>query len=352
MKAIMQTTLIFTALFLGIAVTYDDSESYCVLFPQNGRDIFGVAQRTILVFDEDEVSLIPQVHFEGDARDFGILVPVPAEPRLTTVGAAIFAEASFLTQPIVRQSSQGCGCAESDGIVRPLNAPDGPRTMAETSSDGVTIVFEEIVGTFQAVVLQATSAEDLTLWLQENNYRFDPADTDILSDYVEQNWYFVAMKLDTSRVPKHISQWWSATTSPAKISFDYRGEALTYPLKISAISTQERVEVLVYTIGPDPMRFPDAEVEYANAFGADEVDAIAGRYPTLSQFIVPGVFVTKLRKTFTPAEMQQDIPIVKTDDRREFREVLYVQRSGLGTLALLVLVAVLVISRWRLRPQT
>ena len=113
MKGIINIVAVFLANFLILAVSYDDGESFCVIFPQNGRDIFGVAQRSILIFREDEVSLIPQVHFEGDARDFGILVPVPAEPRLSTVGANIFTEASFLTQPIIRQSNQGCGCDDS-----------------------------------------------------------------------------------------------------------------------------------------------------------------------------------------------------------------------------------------------
>lgn len=345
MKKLISTMSVWFAFFIMVAVSYDDGESYCVIFPQNGRDIFGVAQRTILVLGENEVSMIPQVHFEGNARDFGIMVPVPALPKLAAVGSNIFTDASFLTQPIIRQSSDGCGCENSDTINGfSLNAAD-EGSLVDNSRSGVTVIYEQIIGTFQAVVLQATSAEDLTQWLNDNDYKFNPDDSQLLAEYVAKEWFFVAMKLDTSQVPQHIDQWWNATTSPAKITFAYDKSSLTYPLKISAISTNEQAEVLVYTISKDPMRFPGAKLEYANEVTADEADAIAERYFSLAPFVRPGVFITKLRRTFAKSEMQQDIEIEVTEDRREFREVRYVNNSGFGLLGFLLLIATLFFRR-------
>ena len=346
MRKIISFAGVWFGFFLMVAVSYDIGQTYCVIFPQNGRDIFGTAQRNILVFGESQVSLIPQVHFEGNARDFGILVPVPAVPTLSTVGANIFSEASFLTQPLVRQSSDGCGCDGDDQIVAfsTRNFADGSLASADESG-GVTVIQETIVGTFQAAVLQATSAADLTQWLNENDYKFDPADSDLLQEYVDQDWFFVAMKLDPAQVPPFVNQWWTATTSPAKITFASDGSSLTYPLKISAISTNERMEVLVYTIGKDPYRFSDAKLEYANAVDEDEAGAIAENFPTLAQFAREGTFVTKLRRTFSKSEMQDDIEISPTDDRSEFREVRYVSNSGVGVLGFLILIVSVVLNR-------
>ncbi|MCH8874101.1 DUF2330 domain-containing protein [candidate division KSB1 bacterium] len=346
MRKIINMLAVWSALFLMVAVSYESGDSYCVIFPQNGRDIFGVAQRTILVFGEGEVSLIPQVHFEGDARDFGILVPVPAEPSLSTVGSNIFTEASFMTQPIIRQSTSGGGCDDNNQIVGPpFLSRFAEGDLVQDAASGVTVISEEIVGMFQAAILQATNADDLTKWLNENNYKFDPADAQVLADYITKNWFFVAMKLDPSQVPPLINQWWAATTSPAKITFDYSNTSLTYPLKISAISTNERAEVLVYSIGKDPMRFPGAKVEYANEIDETEAESIALQYPTMANYIPPGVFVTKLRRTFTKSEMQQDIEIETTEDRREFREIRYVNNSGFGWAGILILAIVLFLNR-------
>jgi hypothetical protein len=340
MKKIVNLGMIWLGVFLMTAVSYDTGQGYCVLFPQNGRDIFGVAQRTMLVFGERQVSLIPQVHFEGDARDFGILVPTPAEPQLSTVGANIFSEASFLTQPIIRQTSNGCGCDGDNQIFSPVLRAElaDASSRVENSASGVVIIQETIVGMFQAVVLQASSAADLTQWLNENQYKFDPADSDLLQQYVDDDWFFVAMKLDPNQVPQFVNQWWAATTSPAKITFDFDGsQSLTYPLKISSISTNENAEVLVYTIGNDPLRFPDAKLEYANAIDEEEADAIAESFPTLAQFAREGTFVTKLRRVFSKSEMQNDIQITVTEDREEFREVRYMNNSSVGVVGLVLL---------------
>ncbi len=338
MSAWMRILAIALLLSLTVGLSYEDSESFCVIFPQFGRDIFGTSQRSILIFGQDEVSLIPQVNFEGDARDFGILIPVPALPTLSTVESTIFSEASFLTQPLVRSTGSGCGCDESDRVISPVVRTTFDVGRVELNQrGGVTVVYEQQVGMFLATVLQATSAGDLTKWLQENGYRYNRGDSTILESYVARNWYFVAMKLDTSQVPRQINRWWSASTRPARITFPYSDPELTYPLKISSISTRLRAEVLVYTIGPEPMRFPGARVEYANFVDEQEAEQIRSRYTVLGQFIEPGVFITKLRRNFHIAEMNQDIQLVPTQDRREFREILYTDR-GTGTILFLAMV--------------
>jgi hypothetical protein len=336
---------LFFLLLFAVAVTYDEAETFCVIFPQNGRDMWGVEQRSFLIFRAKEVDLIPAVKFEGNARDFGILVPVPAVPKLSTAGSQIFSEASFMTQPMFRNTGGGCGCDDNFFTVSPANF-DSRNTGAELSSDGVTVVYEKQVGAFLAAVLQATSAADLTKWLNTNGYHYNPGDDAILGDYVNRKWYFVAMKLDTAQAPKVIDGFWTALTSPARITFPHDGKSLSYPLKISAISTNERSEVLVYTIGPDPMRFPGAKVEYANFISETEAEAIASRYPTLAGFLPPGVFFSKLRRTFAKAEMNNDLTIAPTTDRSEFREIRYTNAGFRGAALFL---AMIVAVRFRLK---
>ena len=90
MKKVIYYSAVTLALLLTIGTNYNVGDTACILFPQNGRDIFGSAQRNIYVVDEGRVSLIPQINFEGNAEDFGIFVPVPNLPELSTVPGWIF----------------------------------------------------------------------------------------------------------------------------------------------------------------------------------------------------------------------------------------------------------------------
>ena len=56
MRKMISFAGIWFGFLLMVAVSYDIGQTYCVIFPQNGRDIFGTAQRNILVFGETQVS--------------------------------------------------------------------------------------------------------------------------------------------------------------------------------------------------------------------------------------------------------------------------------------------------------
>jgi len=353
MKGTIKTIAVAITLLAAIGVNYDRGESYCVLFPNNGRDVFGVAQRSIIVFDEGQVSLIPQVNFQGNAQDFGLFVPVPAQPELSTVGANVFTQASFLSQPAVRQSS-GRGCEDNNdgGLIFNSDFEEAtPGALVDQDAGGVTIIHEQIVGTFAATVLQAATAADLTQWLSDNNYQFDPSDEDVLEEYVSKQWFFVAMKLDTAQAPENVDVWWTATTSPVRITFEHDGQTLPYPLKLSAISTDKRADVLVYTIASERMTFDGATAEYANKVDNKEAAAIAVQYPEFATLMAPGLFITKLRRNFSRAEMQQDIRVAPSDENSEFRQITYVNNGGanIWAIAFFGLIALLARRRSMLR---
>ncbi len=339
MRKAFSVVLMAAALLLSSATLYETGNGYCVLFPQNGRDMFGVEQRNVFLLRENQVSLIPQVAFEGNARDCGVLIPVPSLPKLASADAGIFSQLSFMTQPLVRSRNDGCGCDGETNVVSPAFATmreDG--AVVDTRDSGVDLVFEQLVGMYQAAVLQAGNAADLAEWLQRNGYNYRAQDSLALQDYVERNWYFVAMRLDTAQVSGYIGGWWGATTTPAEITFAANPDSILYPLSVTAISTQRSADVLVYAIGDKPLRFEQARLEYANAITPDEYDAIERNWPAVADVLRPGQFVTKLRRKFRKDEMDRDFVVYSVADRREYREIIYQDSGGFGFAALVLFV--------------
>ncbi len=339
MRKVYSLVLMFCALLLSSVTLYDSGSSYCVLFPQNGRDIFGVEQRNIFILGEKEISLIPQVAFEGNARDFGVLIPVPALPALALADADIFSQFSFLTQPLVRSRNDGCGCDDETVAVSPAfrTALDAG-AVVDTRNNDVDLIYEQLVGMYQAAVLQAGDAAALAEWLQRNGYNYRAQDSLALQPYVERNWYFVAMRLDTAQVSGYIGEWWGATTRPAEITFAANPDSILYPLSVTAVSTQRATDVLIYAVGEKPLRFDGARVEYANFFSESEYAAVEKNWPAVADVLSPGQFVTKLRRKFRKEEMAQDFVVYSVADRREFREIIYQDAGGFGFASLLLFV--------------
>ncbi|MEZ5189940.1 MAG: DUF2330 domain-containing protein [Schumannella sp.] len=88
------------------------------------------------------------------------------------------------------------------------------------------------LGPVEATTLEASDAQGLTDWLDENGYALRDEIAAGLGDYVERGWYFVALKL-TSDVPL------SGGLDPIRFTFDT--DQLVYPMDLSrhATTTQQ-----------------------------------------------------------------------------------------------------------------
>lgn len=71
------------------------------------------------------------------------------------------------------------------------------------------------------------------------------------------------------------------------------------------------------------MTFPGARTEYANRIDDKEMENIIERYPAFGGLIGQNRYLTKLRRTFSILEMDEDIDITPAPDNEEYRKVIY-----------------------------
>ena len=82
----------------------------------------------------------------------------------------------------------------------------------------------------------------LLSWLQDNGYQVDNAAQRVLAAYIERGWVFVAVKLNPIE-RRHYEN----GLLPA-LTIKYRHDKLTFPLRISSISTTGIAKVTLYVI--------------------------------------------------------------------------------------------------------
>src|SRR5262245_46741727 len=125
-----------------------------------------VEESAVIVWDAAEKvqHFIRWARFDTKAKDFGFLVPTPPQPVLKEAAAGVFTMLDAWTAPAVVHSREwkfepmfcvfGCG-GDVDSVAR--HAP-------------VRVLDRQIVGGFDAAVLEADDAEALRLWLEKNGY--------------------------------------------------------------------------------------------------------------------------------------------------------------------------------------
>lgn len=261
------------------------------LFPYGlYKDIYEPNQLAMIVFDDMVEKIIFQVDYEGDADDFAWVIPVPGYPKLFPVEDEIFYELHELTKSIP-PSSFGCGW----GAGAPLPGLEG---------EGVHVWEENQVGIYHTSTLSASDPNSLVEWLNDNGYAFPTQGQEILDYYVQKQWFFVAMKIQGEGMTDSFD-YYTGAIQPIGITFF--SDEMVYPLKISSVNVPLwGTEVLIYAFSDDRVTFPGAKEEYNNIITPDELE----EYPILQSLIDETFVLTKLRKTFTKNEMEDDLVLV------------------------------------------
>jgi hypothetical protein len=210
------------------------ADSACCYFSAKDKDILQPAQKVFITWDpvENVESFTVQPKFEGNALDFGMVIPTPSRPKLDEMPRDFFKELAVYT--ILKKREQ----PESKLLPRPVfksalpaNGPGGggiPQPNLPRSST-VKVLEAGIVGSLDYKIISAERAGDLFQWLKDNKYSY-AGDEGTLDFYIQKKWLFTVMKIDTMQMKRNPDGSFAGEVTPTR--FQFASEKLIYPLKI------------------------------------------------------------------------------------------------------------------------
>jgi hypothetical protein len=217
------------------------ADSACCYFSAKDKDVNQPAQKAFISWDpaEQVESFIVQPKFEGDAKDFGMVVPTPSRPTLKAADNEFFKALAVFT------------------ILKPLPEkfrvpPKMYMRAVEEGATSVTVLEEGVVGSLDYKIIIAGKADDLYAWLKENKYHY-AGDEETLDFYIKKGWFFTVMRIDPKQMKKKPDGTYSGEITPTR--FKFVTENCIYPLRITAISVKDQTEALFYIQAPRKMDF-------------------------------------------------------------------------------------------------
>jgi hypothetical protein len=267
-----------------------------------------------------------------------LVVPTPTIPQLSQAPSEVWDELTLLTQSVGGRRPDdfdfGCDGTSFDAV----RAPGAP------GEDGVTIHGQETVGQFLATILSSDDPDALVDWLADNGFAIEAEDAARFTSYVEREWFFTAMKPDTTvpgnRMPPG---GWDADVDP--VAFTFAAEVLELPLPVLTINSASRLPLSFYVIDDHRMDFPLFDTIYANRVNASEFEAIARRHPALATLLSPGRFLTRLDRTvITSPQPVDSIFLERAPTDEEFRRT---GSSGFFPVPLFIVGAFMIMTRRR-----
>jgi hypothetical protein len=260
MRAVRVPWVLFVVLVGAIAVAEvrpPSAESACCYFAAKDKDILQPAQKAFLTWDPAEKveTFTVQPKFEGNALDFGMVIPTPARPKLDEMPRDFFKELAVFT--ILEPMDLSKYKARRIFALGAGRAGGAPMAAAKPT---VRVLEAGIVGSLDYKIIQADRADDLYAWLKENKYSYS-GDEATLDHYVKKGWTFTVMKIDTMQMKKRPDGSFDGEVTPTR--FQFPSEKPIYPLRITQISVKDHTEALFYVQAPDKMDLPgDLSYEY------------------------------------------------------------------------------------------
>src|SRR5262249_25681768 len=144
--------------------------------------------------------------YEGDPREFALVVPVPTfieRDQIRVVEMAPVDHLDAYTAPRLVEYYDPDPCAPVMQYAPSAMASAAKRMEAvrakAAGAVGVTVEATYAVGVYDISILKATESDGLVTWLDDNGYRIPEGAADVLGSYIKQKMRFFVAKVNLDR---------------------------------------------------------------------------------------------------------------------------------------------------------
>jgi hypothetical protein len=332
--------------------------------------LFNKASQVVLVRDGDRTVLTMVNDFQGDPKEFAVVIPVPtflSRGQIHVGDKALVDHLDAYSAPRLVEYVDPNPCWLGERMAMAAAAP----AMKSSTRDeraralGVTIEAQYTVGEYDILILSAQQSAGLESWLRENGYKIPAGASEVLASYLKQNMRFFVAKVN---VAEQAALGFSYLR-PLQVA--YESPKFMLPIRLGMVNASGPQELFVYALTrkgrvettnyrtvrlPSDMELP-AYLKEKGEFGrfyramfAKQVEAEAGRAvfleyawdmrwcdPCASDPLtadelrnlgvfwnglanqVPEVFITRLHVRYDKAHFPEDLVFQETADRTNFQ---------------------------------
>lgn len=212
--------------------------------------LYNQASQVILARDGNRTVLTMANDFQGDVKDFAIVVPVPTVLQKEQVRVAepkIIERLDAFSAPRLVEYFDSDPCAPVYKIneMRPMqSAARSDNSTKEDSSLGVTVEAKFNVGEYDIVILSAKESGGLETWLNRNNYKIPQGAKELLKPYIRSGMKFFVAKVNLDKFAESGYQF----LRPLQISYESRKFML--PIRLGMVNATKEQDLIIYILSP------------------------------------------------------------------------------------------------------
>jgi hypothetical protein len=243
LKTGVATVAILTQLTVGPA------SAFCGFYvAQADSKLFNTSSKVILARDGDQTAITMASDFEGDVKEFAVVVPVPTfieRKQIGVVDPKTIEHLDHYTAPRLVEYHDEDPCNPRVSMVAAVMP--SPMALARSAATpvkqyGVTIEASYDVGEYDVLILSANESDGLVNWLTDNHYRIPQGAQDVLGSYIRQNMRFFVAKVNVERM-KGLG---NGYLRPLQVR--YQSKKFMVPLRLGTVNAKGPQDLIVYAL--------------------------------------------------------------------------------------------------------
>ena len=252
---------LLSALALLVAALPQTAPAFCGFYVAKADSkLFNKASQVVLARDGDKTVMTMANDYEGNPKEFAIVIPVPTfleKEQIRVSDRALIAHLDAHSAPRLVEYFDEDPC-EPRRMYKMLaqSTPSAARADAKNARAlGVKIEAEYIVGEYNILILSAEESDGLETWLKQNGYNIPGGASRILESYIKQNMRFFVAKVNLSEQSRLGFNY----LRPLQVAYD--SPKFMLPIRLGTINADGPQELFIYALSAK------GRVETVNFFG-------------------------------------------------------------------------------------
>jgi hypothetical protein len=225
------------------------ANAFCGFYvAQADSKLFNTSSKVVLARDGDQTAITMASDFEGDAKEFAVVVPVPTfieRKQIGVVDPKTVDHLDHYTAPRLVEYHDEDPCHPPVAVaatVMPVIPMARAKQEAPTQKYGVTIEASYDVGEYDVLILSANESNGLVHWLTDNNYRIPQGAEGVLGSYIKQKMRFFVAKVNLERMKGLGNNY----LRPLQVR--YQSTKFMVPLRLGTVNARGPQDLIVYAL--------------------------------------------------------------------------------------------------------
>ncbi len=237
--------LLFAFLFLA-----PDALAFCGFYVAQGdAKIYNQSSKVVIARDGDRTVMTMASDFQGDPKEFAVVIPVPVvlkkeQVHIADPGIVDRLHDYSVPRLVEYQDPNPCPDHSLKQIVMNEDLRSLPREQYSIALRAGVIHIEAHykVDEYDILILSATEGRALDKWLRANGYKIPEGAEGVMQSYIRQGMYFFVAKVDLNEQKR------LGYTFLRPIQVAYESPKFILPIRLGMANAQGPQEMFVFTL--------------------------------------------------------------------------------------------------------